>query len=1741
MRTPSSLTRLFYALLTALTLAPVSGASAIHGTVSPDRRYALETPLPPMRLRGGRALVLPALRFVTIAATNPAYAKVQLWVIQAAGRIEADWRTALEAKGARIIAYLPENAYVIAIDAAGAASLASLAQKHDGPHARTGGLAPLPADARIDASIAQSIASGAQSIAATAQFPDTPAGRAAGLAWYDRIKALEGAPLTGAQILASFVTFSFNAPPASLALLREDPLLFNLEPYVAPTRTDERQAQLLAGNIAAGGNTPSGPGYLEWLLSMGFTTTASAYPVIDIVDDGVDLGDPQNVAVADLHELGDPARLGRMTYARNCTSDASAANTSGHGTLNAGIAVGYALTSAGADNAGYSLGLGIAPFARFGATKIIRNTGVADRSGCGGTDAAIVAGAHALGAQITLNSWAAGNGGAYTAQSQAYDALTRDADPNTPGDQPMLHIFAAGNSATGLPSSVAAPGTAKNVISVGATENARDPNVVDGCNVSAGDSANDIATFSARGYTADGRAKPDLVAPGTHVQGPVASGSGFTGAGVCGARFNNGSPPADDAYYPPGQSRYTWSSGSSHAAPAIAGAAALIAEHYSRTAQLGAWPSPALARAILINSTRYLTGASANDDLPGAGQGWGAPNLRLAFDDTSRVRIDQTHRFTASGQMNALNGYVADPGRPVRVTLAWTDAPGNPIGGAYVNDLDLEVAVGGQTYQGNFFSGGASATGGSPDAINSVESVFLPAGLSGPLSIRVIASNIVGDGVPSAPDSLDQDYALVVYNIDDSFGVLAVSVKDVAGGAGIAGASINLFDAAGSPVNPGATGPFGEASLFASAGAYTVAVSAPGYVSMTVSGVAIAPNLTTTLGVSLTTLPRATLSGFTRDGAHGYPLQASVTAVSADVTRTTWSDAATGFYSLTLPNGPDVRVAAVAGLPGYQPAAATVDLTASSTRDLVLAPNVDCAPAGYVANFYGVFETFSATTTPSGWTVVDTSGGGAWVFSDPGGRSNLTGGTGGMASVDSDTYGNGKTQDTELRTPALNFSTEPEVFLRFRTDFRWYETAPNEIADIDISQNGASGPWVNVWRRTESYRGPIEETIDVSAVAGGRSNIMARFRYYNASFDWWWQVDDVRFGHTDCAAVNGGIVTGRVVGAGDGALINGAALSPSIGISVTSGAGLPPGQYAVFLPSGTHTLTAIGPGAVGRASAVIVVTSGSVVTRDFVLPAPGLAITPDRYEITLTQGNSTTASLWVTNTGPLTLTWQAYESSVGQSAFDPLYRNSDIPAPAFGGPDAGGYYWTSSDEPGGPTFAWVDTSSGQSFTLGDDTEANISLPFPIGFYTLTTQSLRIGNNGALLVGATAGDVDFQNLDLANAPSFFVSPFWDDLDAGGTVRWMTIGAAPNRAAVIEWRDIPRYTTAGPIGAATFQVLLFEDGGVVFQYADVSFGIGAYDDGASASVGIRGLSPAQSLQFSRDSASLGPNLAIRFSRGGRPDLAPWLTTQPLSSTGQMGGAVISLTFDAGQITQPGIYTATLTVDSNAPSPQREAALTMTVLPLATQGLLRIAAQTLGACDIQPAPLGGAQIGIAGPAPFSASLRADDAGAAARWLTAGVYSVTVMAPGALSATVVATVTAANAVTAQVGLRAALPCAALAPATLQITTTLNVVTTTARLTNTGASALTWTLVEGSSPLCSASIPWLSAPPTGTLAAGASAGQAIVVDGRGLLRGRYDAWLCALTNDALHPNLPIAITVWSDAQSRYLPVVRRP
>src|SRR5205085_7282675 len=109
----------------------------------------------------------------------------------------------------------------------------------------------------------------------------------------------------------------------------------------------------------------------------------------------------------------------------------------------------------------------------------------------------------------------------YDASAQAYDAIVRDAQSGAAGLQQLTVVFAAGNDGSGT-NTVSSPATAKNVICVGASENVRQTGT-DGCGVANGgaDSANDIINFSSRGPVnsagGDGRIKPDIVAPGTHI------------------------------------------------------------------------------------------------------------------------------------------------------------------------------------------------------------------------------------------------------------------------------------------------------------------------------------------------------------------------------------------------------------------------------------------------------------------------------------------------------------------------------------------------------------------------------------------------------------------------------------------------------------------------------------------------------------------------------------------------------------------------------------------------------------------------------------------------------------------------------------------------------------------------------------------------------------------------------------------------------------------------------------------------------------------------------------------------------------------------------------------------------------------------------------------------------------------------------------------------------------------------
>ncbi len=62
--------------------------------------------------------------------------------------------------------------------------------------------------------------------------------------------------------------------------------------------------------------------------------------------------------------------------------------------------------------------------------------------------------------------------------------------------------------------------------------------------------------------------------------------------------------------------------------------------------------------------------------------------------------------------------------------------------------------------------------------------------------------------------------------------------------------------------------------------------------------------------------------------------------------------------------------------------------------------------------------------------------------------------------------------------------------------------------------------------------------------AAGEPDARVRFHYYNANFEWWWQVDDVIVGTRDCDAIEGGgLLVGHVTDANTTDPIDGATIA----------------------------------------------------------------------------------------------------------------------------------------------------------------------------------------------------------------------------------------------------------------------------------------------------------------------------------------------------------------------------------------------------------------------------------------------------------------------------------------------------------------------------------------------------------------------------------------------------------------------
>lgn len=698
------------------------------------------------------------------------------YLVQARGTIDQNFRDVLRGAGAEVVSYVPNNTYLVR------ASAAVAQQVRVSPRVQS--VLPFEPYYKLDMTL----------LPLAVRREAMPADRWLNLVLFAGSHEQAKADLRalGAEVKAE-QRFPFGhvvtiAPRAdSLVALAQLPAVQNIEAYHSPVlMNDLSRVRLDVSMAPPTTNAPAG----NWLGLTGSGVT------VGLNGSGVDLAHPQ---------------LAGRTFV-NAASPAS--DTNGHDTFIAGvIAANHSTTPtptngsiAGASYRGiassaqvYPLSLYSDGYANYGNTWLITNAALATNI------------------FIVNNSWGYPVS-SYDINAALFDEAVRDSLDFRTNDQPVTHVFAAGNTGGantggtgGGADTIASPGTGKNVITVGASELLRSvENSTSVTNFGTNDplanahsdSDNQVADFSSRGNVgvgiegSAGRFKPDLVAPGAYV------------ASLRASTFTN--VQESDAML--GSSQWRYESGTSVAAGKVSGLLALMQEffalNFSRT------NTPSMNKALLINRARTLHGAydfAVNN--PVTHQGWGIPSLSNtvpavgAFGFLTNagpltrqiVIVDESNYVTnrlATGQFHAYDvtlpaGFTNT--NTLKITLVWTDPAGNPVASTkLVNDLDLFVAatnaVSTNHYEGNNFAPGTLLTQPTPvgnssarDSVNNVENVFI-SNITLPATtthrVYVIGRKVNVNAVGADTNNVVQDYSLV---ISSDTPTLNVTVRPVAG------------------------------------------------------------------------------------------------------------------------------------------------------------------------------------------------------------------------------------------------------------------------------------------------------------------------------------------------------------------------------------------------------------------------------------------------------------------------------------------------------------------------------------------------------------------------------------------------------------------------------------------------------------------------------------------------------------------------------------------------------------------------------------------------------------------------------------------------------------------------------------------------------------------------------------------------------------------------------------------------
>ena len=629
-----------------------------------------------------------ALRTRTVAAPTCAdEVRPGLAVVQVPSAAMSDWRARLEASGAEIHGYIPENAYLVRLSADALERV-----RRDLPRCRIEQY--LPSD-KYDVPVSDGereylvVAFGAAERAAAA----------------GRMREMDGCRViheAGEIVRARMTRAALETVAAWDEVVWIDLSVVNVSRPMS-------DLAVRAESMDAASVWPSAPG------APGLTGRGQ---VVAVADSGLDTGD-----FGTLHE----DLRGRVTRAYAIGRPGDWSDPIAHGTHICGSVAGDGARSGGKIR-------GPAYEASLIVQSLCDENGLEARP----TDLTeLFMQAYAdeggfPGAKIHSDSWGAGREegadgalllGAYVEDCRVIDRFAFE-HPD------FLIVIASGNDAADLdgdgevdPDSLNSQATAKNALAVGGVENLRpvgrtygqvspgrfpsEPIFSDDIGMPMRDGGRDMAAFSGRGPCDDGRVKPDVVAPATMV---LAAKSSVAKRG--------------------GESAYHYKNGTSMAAPLAAGAAALVRQWLAEEKGI-ANPDAATVKALLAAGARSVTAGPAPNPVDGWGmvdvaRSVGADGARVEVRDGEAIAEGETRRF----EMRAARG------GELCVVMAYADAPAEMAAARQlVNDLDLTVRTpSGKILHPNSLQGA--------DRLNNVEGVKVSGTEEGTYVVEVTARSL---------------------------------------------------------------------------------------------------------------------------------------------------------------------------------------------------------------------------------------------------------------------------------------------------------------------------------------------------------------------------------------------------------------------------------------------------------------------------------------------------------------------------------------------------------------------------------------------------------------------------------------------------------------------------------------------------------------------------------------------------------------------------------------------------------------------------------------------------------------------------------------------------------------------------------------------------------------------------------------------------------------------------------------